>query len=121
MKRAVFAIVLMLCAVLLLGGCGDKTSPKDDEQTTTTTAGFFDEQEALAIAEEYFGIEAGSRDPDTGYLLSYVIVRTPTKENPTYEVALQWLVEVEGTPSHQSRLDTVTIDAVYGGIQLSME
>ena len=118
MRKATFLLIFALCAILLLSGCGDKTAPKDEEKTTTT-AGFFDEQEALAIAEEYFGIEEGSRDPDTGYVLSYAILRTPTEENPTYEVALQWLVEVDGTPSHQSRLDTVIIDAVYGGIQLT--
>ena len=124
-KRLCFglaALILVLCATLLLGGCGDKEAPTEDTNKTTATTepGFFDEQEALAIAAEYFGIEEGSRDPDTGYVMSYAIVRTPTKENPTYEVALQWLVEVDGTPSHQSRLDTVIIDAVYGGIQLTL-
>ena len=121
MKKATVLLIFALCVTLLLGGCGDKKVPEEESGATTSATEFFDEQEALAIAAGYFGIEEGSRDPDTGYVMSYVILRTPTKENPTYEVALQWLVETDGAPSHQSRLDTVTIDAVYGGIQLTME
>lgn len=89
--------------------------------TTTTTAArtWISEDRALAIAEQHWGIRSGDRDPKTGYLMTLMVRQTPTEETPEYRIVLQWLVEVDGQPSHQSMVDDVRIDA-YSGEVLSL-
>ena len=111
MKKSIGLLAITLGLCLLLVGCGAGA-----DITETPDAGFISEVEAIEIAEQHFGIENETRDEQTGYLISYAIEQTPTDEMPQYIVALQWLVEVDGQPSHQSRLDVVTIDAVSGNV-----
>ena len=116
MKKIVSLLALALCFCLLLAGCGGKAGDGDNTATTTTTRGLISEEEAIAIAEQHFGIENGSRDDKTGYLMSYRIVTPVTSGITTYRIALLWLVEVDGQASHWSTLDTVTIDAKTGAV-----
>lgn len=111
MKKMVSLLAIALCLCLLLVGCG-----ADADTTETPDAGFISETKAIEIAEKHFGIKNETRDDQTGYLITYAVIQAPTDEVPQYQVALQWLVEVDGQPSHQSRLDTVTIDAVSGNV-----
>lgn len=87
--------------------------------TTTTARTWIGEDRALAIAEQHWGIRSGDRDPKTGYLMTLMVRQTPTEETPEYRIVLQWLVEVDGQPSHQSMVDDVRIDA-YSGEVLSL-
>ena len=129
MKRW-FSLWMVLVLCVALSGCGG-TATEDTNSTTTTTTtattttvtmpnGFMSEAQALSVAEGYWNIKSGDRDPDTGYVMSLVVIGTPTTDDPHYTVALQWMVEVDGQPSHQSRLDTVTIHAVNGGILMDL-
>ena len=104
-----------------MAGCGAADTHTDDSPATTTTKGLISEEEAIAIAEQHFGIKNGSRDDATGYLIAYRVLTAATKTNPVYHIGLQWLVEVEGEDSHWSMLDTVKIDAIQGGIQIQPE
>ena len=122
MKKMARIAALALCLCLLLAGCGAKAKGVDDTETPTTTAkGLISEEEAIAIAEQHFGIKNGSRDDKTGYLIAYRVLTAATEDNPVYHIGLQWLVEVEGVDSHWSMLDTVKIDAIHGGIQIQPE
>ena len=121
MKKMARIAALMLCLCLLLAGCGAADTHTDDSPATTTTKGLISEEEAIAIAEQHFGIKNGSRDDATGYLIAYRVLTAATKTNPVYHIGLQWLVEVEGEDSHWSMLDTVKIDAIQGGIQIQPE
>lgn len=122
MKKMARIVALALCLCLLLSGCGAKAKGFDDTQSaTTTTKGLISEEEAIAIAEQHFGIKNGSRDDKTGYLIAYRVLTAATETNPVYHIGLQWLVEVEGEDSHWSMLDTVKIEAIHGGIQIQPE
>ena len=122
MKKMARIAALALCLCLLLAGCGAKAKGVDDTETPTTTAkGLISEEEAIAIAEQHFGIKNGSRDDKTGYLIAYRVLTAATETNPVYHIGLQWLVEVEGVDSHWSMLDTVKIEAIHGGIQIQPE
>lgn len=78
-------------------------------------------EKALGIAADYFGIEPGTIDSKTGYEMSYRIIHVPAAEEPYYTVALQWLVMVDGQPSHQSVLDTLTIMSYRPKVAVSAE
>jgi predicted small secreted protein len=122
-KKIARLTALMLCLCLLLAGCGATEKDVDGTQsaTTTTTKGLISEEEAIAIAEQHFGIKNGSRDDKTGYLIAYRVLTAATEDSPVYHIGLQWLVEVEGVDSHWSMLDTVKIEAIHGGIQIQPE
>jgi hypothetical protein len=123
MKKMACIAALALCLCLLLAGCGAKAEGVDDTETPTTTTanGLISEEEAIAIAEQHFGIKNGSRDDKTGYLIAYRVLTAATEDSPVYHIGLQWLVEVEGVDSHWSMLDTVKIEAIHGGIQIQPE
>ena len=126
MKKMARLTALALCLCLLLAGCGAKAEGVDDTETPTTTTattakGLISEEEAIAIAEQHFGIKNGSRDDATGYLIAYRVLTAATEDSPVYHIGLQWLVEVEGVDSHWSMLDTVKIEAIHGGIQIQPE
>ena len=120
MKKIISLLALTLCFCLLLAGCGGKAGDGDNA-ATTTTRGLISEEEAIAIAEQHFGIENGSHDEKTGYLIAYRVLVAATETNPVYHIGLQWLVEVEGEDSHWSMLDTVKIEAIHGGVQVDTE
>lgn len=132
MKKWLGVMALLLCVTLLLAGCGDaKSSSKDTADGGKAGAGsteseggengddsspYIGEKKALEIAEKHFGIKNGTRDEATGYLITYAVRQSPTEEAPTYVVSVQWLVEIDGQPSHQSTLDMVGINALTGEI-----
>ncbi|MBQ8684270.1 MAG: hypothetical protein IJ518_07130 [Clostridia bacterium] len=115
--RLVMYMTLAL-ALLLFSGCTLALAGADSDPTSSdpTSASLISESEALEIAADHFGIEAGSYDEKTGYMMSYRVLQVATLDNPYYRVALQWMVEMDGNPSHQSMLDTVTIDALTGKV-----
>ncbi len=108
--------VTVALVLLLFSGCGSVLAWIDGNPGSSDSASvrLISESEALEIAANHFGIKAGSRDGATGYVMSYQIQQVATLDNPYYCVALQWMVEVDGKPSHQSVLDTVTINALSG-------
>lgn len=137
MKKWTWILTVLLC-VTLLASCGG-TDPEGETPVTTegvtadTTASavpsetdeqikdasrYITEEEAIASAAAYFGIESGTVDDATGYVMSYRVVQTPTEEDPYYVVGLQWLVTLDGEPDHQSMLDRVSVDAVSGDVLL---
>ena len=134
-KRLLIALVALLCVASV--GCAKQEKPTDNTATTassavTTTAHehthasashstqtarrFRTPDEAMAIAADYYDIQPGSVAPETGYVMSYRVMQIATPDNPKYKIGLQWLVTVDGTPSHQSVLDMVWIDAFTGEI-----
>ena len=109
------ALVAVLC--LSLTACTAKETPDVTESTTATTASpYITEEQAIATAEAHLGIQNGAVDEKTGFTMSYMVMQSPTEDNPIYVVALRWLVTVDGVPSNWSTLDTVEIDAVHGTI-----
>ena len=138
------SIVLTALLCVALVGCAEQEKPADSTSTTsapaaassaastTSTASkpaapshttqptvspiFITEEDALGIAALHFGIEPGTIAPETGYVMSYRVLQSPTEDDPRYKVALQWLVMVDGQPSHQSVLDFVYIDAYHGQV-----
>ena len=84
--------------------------------TTTTAAQFITEAQAVAIAEQYWNIRTGDRDPKTGFMMTVSPMELPTADNPEYRIALRWLVEVDGQVSHPSMLDSIRINAYTGDI-----
>ena len=110
--------VTLALVVLLFSGCGSVLAGVDGDPASSDPASvrLISESEALEIAADHFGIEAGSRDTATGYVMSYQVQQAATLDNPYSRVALQWMVELDGNPSHQSVLDTVTIDAISGKV-----
>lgn len=79
---------------------------------------FITEKGAIALASEYWQIQPGDRDPDTGFVLSVHAMETPTDDNPKYKMALRWLVETEDGSANFSTLDVIYIDALTGEIAL---
>ena len=67
------------------------------------------EEEAVAIAYEYWEIDPGTVDENSGYEMSVFTEEFPTETNHRYHMALRWLVE-----GHWSTLDEIYIDAVTG-------
>ncbi|MBQ7088258.1 MAG: hypothetical protein IJN04_01250 [Clostridia bacterium] len=118
MKKPLGFSVVVLCLCLLLSACSaaayDNPTPAPDAEDN----GFISEEEAIAVAEQHFGIKNGSVDDKTGYPMAYRVTQSPTAELPIYKVALQWQVTVDGEASHWSTLDTVEIEAVHGGIRI---
>ena len=90
----------------------------DPTMTTTTTApAFITEDAAVAIAEQYWNIRTGDRDPETGFMMTIGPMVLPTAETPEYIIALRWLVEDEnGQVTHSSMLDRITINAYTGDV-----
>ena len=85
--------------------------------TTTTAPVFITEAQAVAIAEQYWNIRTGDRDPKTGFMMTVSPMELPTADNPEYRIALRWLVEDEnGQVTHSSMLDRITINAYTGDI-----
>ena len=110
------ALVAVLC--LSLTACTAEKTPDVTESTTTTTASpYITEEQAIATAEAHLGIQNGAVDEKTGFTMSYMVMQSPTEDNPIYVVALRWLVTVDGVPANWSTLDTVEIDAVHGTIR----
>ena len=118
MKRTLLFPLLALCLCLLFSACSAAAYTNDTAAPTPTDDGFISEAEAIAAAEQHFGIQSGSVDQQTGFLMGYRITQTPTTKMPVYKVALQWQVTVNGEVSHWSMLDTVEIDAIHGGIRI---
>ena len=118
MKRTLLFPLLALCLCLLFSACSAAAHTNDTAAPTPTDDGFISEAEAIAAAEQHFGIQNGSVDQQTGFLMGYRITQTPTTKMPVYKVALQWQVTVNGEVSHWSMLDTVEIDAIHGGIRI---
>ena len=90
----------------------------DPTTTTTTTApAFITEDAAVAIAEQYWNIRTGDRDPETGFMMTVGPMVLPTADTPEYIIALRWLVEDEnGQVTHSSMLDRITINAYTGDV-----
>ena len=110
------ALAAVLC--LSLTACGAEEQPDVTESTPTTTASpYITEEQAIATAEAHLGIQNGAVDEKIGFTMSYMVMQSPTEDNPIYVVALRWLVTVDGVPSNWSTLDTVEIDAVHGTIR----
>ena len=84
--------------------------------TTTTAPAFISQEQAVEIAEQYWDIRTGDRDPGTGFMMTVGPMVLPTAETPEYVIALRWLVEVDGQPSHFSMVDSIRIDAVSGEV-----
>lgn len=122
MKKILTLTALTLSVCLLLVGCGVQAEADDTSVTTTTTTAnaspYISEEQAIAIAEQHFGIKSGTVDETTGYKMAYMVTQQPTEDHPLYVVALRWLVTVDGAPSNWSTLDTVEIEAVHGGIRI---
>lgn len=96
-----------------------KTTEETTKKTTTTTtaAVFITEKKAVSIAEQYWGVKNGDIDPEMGFKMAIVPMESPTADNPTYRIALRWLVvDDDGQPSHYSTLDFVRIDAITGKV-----
>lgn len=83
---------------------------------TTTTPVFITEEQAVAIAEQHWGIHNGDVAPETGFMMTISPLELPTADNPIYHIALRWLVEVDGQASHFSMVDSIRIDAVSGEV-----
>lgn len=69
-------------------------------------------EEAVNIVSKYYGIQTGEVDEETGYLFGYFVYEQPTEANPTYAIALRWLVN-----DHWSTLGVIYIDALNGCIK----
>lgn len=67
------------------------------------------EEKAIELASNYWRIEAGDTDNETGFLFSIMVMEYPTENNPTYKTALR--AHVEG---HVTTYDIILIDAVTG-------
>lgn len=67
------------------------------------------EEEALELASDYWGVEAGEIDNETGFLISIMVMAYPSEEDPTYKIALREHVE-----GHVTTYDIILIDAVTG-------
>lgn len=67
------------------------------------------EEKAIELASDYWDVEAGETDNETGFLLSIMVMEYPTEKNPTYKTALR--AHVEG---HVTTYDIILIDAVTG-------
>ena len=117
--------ILLVVFCLVLSGCSLLPDTSDDNgenstpTTTTDASPFITEEQAIAVAAQYFGIEPGTVDNDTGFVMSYRSLYPLDEENPYYVIALQWLVTIDGEPSHQSMLDSVVVDAVTGEVSPS--
>ena len=94
------------------------TTTTTTEATTTTAApAFISQEKAVEIAEQYWGIRTGDRDPGTGFMMTVGPMVLPTAETPEYVIALRWLVEDEnGQVTHSSMVDRITINAYTGDI-----
>lgn len=66
------------------------------------------EEEALIIAREYWDIELGDIDEDTGFPLT--VQHMNSEDNNEYIVALRWLVD----NSHWSTIDMIYVNAING-------
>lgn len=123
MKKTVSFAAAILCMCLLLSACRaaaySNNTPAPTPTTTTNANGFISEDEAIAVAEAHFGIQNGSTDDKTGYLIAYRVIQCPSAELPIYKVALQWQVKAEDESAHWSTLDTVEIEAVHGGVRVT--
>ena len=85
---------------------------------TTTTPVFITEEQAVAIAEQHWGIHNGDVAPETGFMMTVGPMVLPTAETPEYIIALRWLVEDEnGQVTHSSMLDRITINAYTGELE----
>lgn len=94
---------VMIALVIFLSACATVSI---DETNTFDIS----EKRALEIATEYWQVEDGDVDKDTGFLIDIVIIKTPTASLPQYTVALKWLVEGE----NWSTVDEIKIDATTG-------
>ena len=133
------ALVAVLC--LLLAGCGvdepvtenavtttaattTTTTATTTTITTTATAAtstvtqdfLISEAEALELVQQHLGIYNGDHDPQTGFLMSWMLEESPTVEKPLYVFILRWLVETDGEPSHFSTINWLSVDAYTGTI-----
>ena len=136
-KWLIFALVAVLCVTLM--GCGKKeleettptqtTAPSTHDHThavgtTHASAGkttlpsrrYIYREEALKIAAEHYDIQPGDINPQNGYEMSYAVVHPATTQEPYYIIRLQWMVLVDGNPSHWSELDRIRIDAFTGAV-----
>lgn len=113
---ALFALVLAVILIPNNGQPGDV--PQEPTATTTTTSAYITEQQAVDFAAQYWNIQPGDKDPDTGFMLSIHTMEAPTADDPRYRMALRWLVETEGEASHYSTLDVVYVDAYTGAVAL---
>lgn len=142
-KWLIFALAAVLCVTLM--GCGEKEKEQEKEETTPTqtsahsthphdhthavgtphaSAGkttlpsrrYIYLEEALEIAAEHYDIQPGDIHPQNGYEMSYAVVHPATTQEPYYIIRLQWLVLVDGNPSHWSELDRIRIDAFTGAV-----
>lgn len=121
MKKRMILSSLLLCAALLLTGCGDKAlsdtaATGTTEAVTTTKRAFISEEQAMALAADHWGFRPGDRDPDTDELLSMMVVEQPTEGNPVYRVLLRRSVETKGGTAQFTTIDVVAIDALTGTV-----
>lgn len=121
MKKWMRIVALMLCATLLLAGCGNKNSEEESKKTVGTRKNHLTEDQIMTAAANHWNIKPGDRDPETGYLFSIMVLDHPTYENPTYRVVLRWLVKTEGETSHYSIVDTILLDAMTGEVLTQAE
>ena len=109
---------LLAALFLLTVGCG---AAADDGDTATTTKGRLTKDDAIAAAEEFWGLHSGDRDPDTGYMLSVIVTDFPSDDDPYFRVVLRWMVEIDGEPDHPSQLDVVLVHADTGEVTVEGE
>lgn len=133
MKYCLRLLTVLLCLCLLFTGCGETEQHEQEPSattttTTTTTTGtttttateaqdfLISEDEALELVQQHLGIYNGDRDPETGFLMSWMLEESPTAEKPLYTFVLRWLVEQNGEASHWSTINWLSVDAYTGTI-----
>ena len=113
MQKWLCLLLVVFC--LVIAGCS--ATPEDNSEDSVPVSdpsetAFITEEKALSLAEKFWDIQSGDRDPDTGFLFSLMVFEYPTKEKPEYRIALRWLVN----DSHFSTVDQVQVNALTGEV-----
>ena len=111
MKKWLCWLLVALCIGTLLVGCGGTDTTNDTTEPTPLT-----KDEALAVAETYWNVKNGDRDPESGFLLTLVVTQFPSEEDPYYRIILRQLVEADGEPSHQFQLGAIKVHNLTGEV-----
>lgn len=85
---------------------------------TANASDYISETEAIGIAADYWDVQPGEKDTETGYVISIYAIDAPTEDDPLYRMGLRYLMAEEGGTGDFQLVDTLLVHAVTGEIAL---
>ena len=92
-----------------------KTIKKIDSPAISSD--FISEEDAIALAGDYWGIPQGSKDMETAYVAVIYVLVAPTEDVPDYVIGLRYVDALHDDTANSALFRSVHVDAKTGEIR----